>query len=91
MKTFAACFGTALLLAAALPSLASEFNKEEAKKLFEEKCSPCHTLERTLSLTKNREGWERTVKRMWKKGGSGISVEESKIITEYLVLTQGDK
>lgn len=91
MRIYPAFFSIALVLAFSTPSLAEGFNKEQAKKLLEEKCSACHTLERTLERNKTKEGWESTVNRMRKKGGSGISEEEAKIITEYLALTQGTK
>lgn len=56
---------------------------EEGKKLFEEKCDKCHSLERALSKTKDLDAWKRTTKRMSKYTDS-IMLNEAGKIAEYL-------
>lgn len=73
-----------------LPCRASEEKgAEDAKALFESKCSVCHSTERPKGKKKDREGWEKTVNRMIKTNRAPITEEESKIITDYLVQNYG--
>jgi hypothetical protein len=60
----------------------------DAKTLFEKKCSVCHSADRAKSLMKTNEEWTKTVTRMKNKTGN-ISVEEAKIIIDYLTKTYG--
>jgi len=56
----------------------------DAKALFEKKCSVCHNLEKSTSKKKAPVEWEKTVKRMIESRGAKITDEEAKIITDYL-------
>jgi nitrate/TMAO reductase-like tetraheme cytochrome c subunit len=60
----------------------------DAKVLFEKKCSICHSADRAKSAKKTNEEWANTVTRMKNKTGN-ISVEEVKIIVDYLTKTYG--
>jgi len=59
----------------------------EPKSLFEKRCTKCHTLDRTY---KNETAgyWTSTVQRMKSKMFSGVSGEDAKIITQYLIDTR---
>jgi hypothetical protein len=59
----------------------------EPKVLFENRCSKCHSLDKTNRL-ESKEFWETTVKKMKNKLFSGISDEEAGIITTYLINTK---
>ena len=61
----------------------------DPKALFEKRCSRCHSLDRT-EQNKTEDYWKATVERMKKKFFSGISDEEAKIITDYLIKTKTD-
>ena len=60
----------------------------DTKALFEKKCSACHSADRAKSAKKTNEEWAKTVTRMKNKTGN-ISVEEAKIIIDYLTKTYG--
>ncbi len=71
-------------------ALASGHGKEiNAEKLFESRCSVCHSIDRPKSKTKTKEGWEATVVRMQNKSSGLISDKEASIISEYLAETYG--
>jgi len=54
-------------------------------KLFVTRCSKCHTVARAInSEFVLAEEWERYVKRMMRKPGSGISAKDGKEIYEFL-------
>jgi cytochrome c2 len=38
------------------------------RALFEKKCDPCHSLERSLNVREDRAGWESVIRRMIVKG-----------------------
>jgi hypothetical protein len=59
----------------------------EPKALFEKRCSKCHTLDRT-NKNESAEYWTATAKKMKSKIFSGISDEDVKIITDYLLQTR---
>ena len=61
----------------------------DAKSLFEQKCSRCHTIERPKSKLKSRAEWEATVMRMKNVNGCPITDEEAKIIIQYLAENYG--
>ncbi len=69
-------------------AIASE-DMDPAKALFEEKCSACHTTEKPLGKTKDKDGWTATVKRMQEKKPGHISDEEAAKIIDYLTKTRG--
>ncbi len=54
-------------------------------ELFSKRCSRCHTLARPINVTMAPTEWERYVKRMMRKPGSGIKPQEAKQIWEFLV------
>ncbi len=60
------------------------------KSLFEKKCSICHSIERPMSITKTKEGWEATVMRMKDENDAPISNEEARIIIDYLAENYGN-
>ena len=53
-------------------------------KVFQDKCSQCHTLARPINAPYKDEDWSRYVKRMMRKPGSNISSEEGKKIYLFL-------
>lgn len=57
-----------------------------AKSLFETKCSVCHGLERSLSVSKSPEQWEATVIRMGSKGADLLAESDVSAIAAYLSL-----
>jgi hypothetical protein len=57
-------------------------DKQVGYKVFREKCSNCHTINRVLSS--GSEEWAATVRQMARKQGSGVSPDASKKITEFL-------
>ncbi len=61
----------------------------DAKSLFEEKCSICHSSERPKSKRKTYDEWEATVTRMKDVNGCPITDEEAKIIIDYLAKHYG--
>lgn len=54
--------------------------------LFEERCSMCHSLDRSTSAQKTLDEWEQTVTRMVGKGAQLDSAEQTMVI-EYLAAT----
>ncbi len=59
-------------------------SEQEGKELFEKKCDKCHSLERPLKMTKDLDGWIRTVQRMAGYISGLISDDEVQKIAEYL-------
>ena len=51
---------------------------QEGKELFEAKCGSCHSLERSLRITKGLMAWKRTIKRMdsYTRGRTSETEEE---------------
>jgi cytochrome c5 len=62
---------------------------EDAKALFEKRCSLCHSTSRALGKTKIAKEWRQTVTRMQGYAGGRISDEEAKIIIEYMTEIRG--
>ena len=56
----------------------------KAKAVFERACGTCHSLDRPLSKTFDRAGWEKTVERMHANGAQ-VSVEEQAQVVAYLL------
>ncbi|MDD5774109.1 MAG: multiheme c-type cytochrome [bacterium] len=73
-----------VLLLLSFCCLSFVFGEDEGKRIFEEKCDKCHSLDRALSLTKDESAWRRTVERMAKKIEGIISGEDVEKITKYL-------
>ncbi len=63
--------------------------KEKGEELFEKKCGICHPLSRALSKSKDREGWEKTVRRMKEVNGCPITDEEAEAVVGYLAKERG--
>jgi len=66
----------------------SKYPKEiqENYKIFEKTCSKCHSLARPINSNYALpDEWERYIKRMKRKPGSGISSSNAKAIYEFLV------
>lgn len=55
----------------------------QGKELAAQRCSSCHTLERTVQLRKSRDGWETIVYDMVGRGAP-IFLDEAKEIIVYL-------
>jgi cytochrome c5 len=66
------------------PGLASLEGLAKAKQVFEQTCGVCHGLERPLSKTFDRAGWEKTVERMHDNGAEA-SAEERALVVSYLL------
>lgn len=60
----------------------------EGQRLFEKRCSRCHTVETPLGKRKDREGWKRTVWAMRKRGAELTDAEAQKVV-DYLVRVRG--
>jgi cytochrome c5 len=66
----------------------SKYPKEmqENYKIFDKACSKCHSLARPINSNYALpDEWERYIKRMKRKPGSGIGSKEAKAIYEFLV------
>ena len=58
---------------------------QDSYKVFNAKCGKCHTPARAINCEFALEDeWERYVKRMMRKPGSGISADDGKAIYEFL-------
>lgn len=62
---------------------------KDAQKLFESRCSLCHSIDRPGSKKKTREEWEATVMRMKNVNGAPVTDEEAKVIIDYLAEKYG--
>lgn len=67
----------------------AEEAKVDAKALFENKCSQCHSTDRPKSKKKTEKEWESTAMRMKNQNGGKVTDEEAKIIIGYLTATYG--
>jgi mono/diheme cytochrome c family protein len=74
--------GSPVAAQAAAPSPVE--NMTSAKALFERSCGVCHGLERPLSKTFDRAGWEKTVERMHDTGAE-VNKDERAQIVAYLL------
>lgn len=72
-----------------IPLSVTNAAENDAKGLFEKRCSICHATSRPLGKTKSAEEWRQTVIRMKGYAGGKISDEEAEIIIEYLSETRG--
>jgi hypothetical protein len=62
--------------------------QQKAYKVFSDKCAKCHTIARPINTSMTKPEWERYVKRMMHKPGSGISDSQGKTIFEFLAYDQ---
>ncbi len=58
---------------------------QENYKLFEQKCSRCHTLARAINSEFVGEEWRRYVYKMMRKPGSGLTPKTSEPIIKFLI------
>ncbi len=65
--------------------------QQSAYKVFNTKCSKCHTIARPINTSMKRDEWERYVKRMMHKPNSGISDAQGKEIFEFLIYDQTER
>ena len=79
--------GLMLLLILLVAAFAcTEFRQpEEQNAPFANRCSTCHSLERSLALTKEPFSWRGTVERMADKKPESISLQQQREIIGYLV------
>ncbi len=78
-KTFEADKGDESIDVSSYPEL-----MQKNYDVFFKKCSKCHTLARPINTDFTLEKWERYVKRMMRKPGSGITKSTGKKIYEFL-------
>lgn len=60
----------------------------DAKALFENKCSACHSTDRPKSKNKTASEWADTVERM-REHGCAVNDAQAKIIVDYLAKNYG--
>jgi cytochrome c5 len=65
--------------------------QQKAYKVFNDKCSKCHTIARPINTTMTKDEWSRYVKRMMHKPNSGISDSQGKEIFEFLAYDQQNR
>ncbi len=68
------------LLASYAPEARDTYNR-----IFSQRCSKCHTLARPINTDLAPTEWQKYIKKMMRKPGSGISVADGKKVWEYLV------
>ncbi len=54
-------------------------------KLFEQKCSRCHTLARAINSELTGEAWRKYVYKMMRKPGSGLTSKTAEPIIKFLI------
>jgi len=62
---------------------------EQAKVLFETKCSTCHKVDKATSQKKSATDWNKTVMRMKNVRGAAVTDEEARTIIDYLAKFYG--
>jgi mono/diheme cytochrome c family protein len=92
MKKIATCISGIMFLALSgiqpCGAVETKADANDAKALFEKKCSACHTFNKAISKKKTPAEWEKTVKGMIVKGAK-ITEEEARAITDYLAKNYG--
>ena len=58
---------------------------QENYKLFEQKCSRCHTLARPINSEFTGEAWRKYVYKMMRKPGSGLTPKTTEPIIKFLI------
>jgi hypothetical protein len=81
--------GIILLVVSGMSAYSDDRSKVDAKALFEQICSMCHSIDRPKSEKKTRNEWESTVMRMKNVHGCPIRDEEARIIIDYLSRNYG--
>jgi hypothetical protein len=65
---------------------------QDAYRVFEFRCSRCHTLARPLNARiDDPEHWVRYVRRMRRQSGSGIDAENGEVILKFLLYYHREK
>jgi nitrate/TMAO reductase-like tetraheme cytochrome c subunit len=59
-------------------------SQKESKKLYEEKCIQCHSLEKSLSENKSLAEWKRVIETMARYSDGAISKKDVEKIAKYL-------
>ena len=93
MKIIAMCISGIMFLAMSVAqpcgAVETKADANDAKAIFEKKCSVCHNLEKSTSKTKAPAECEKTVKRMIESRGAKITDEEAKVIIDYMAKNYG--
>ena len=79
-KIYLADKGTNFIDVSAYPS-----EMQENYKLFEQKCSRCHTLARPINSEFTGEAWRKYVYKMMRKPGSGLTPKTAEPIIQFLI------
>ncbi len=83
-KVFTQDKGPATIDARVIASYSKEA-KDTYTNVFSHRCSKCHTLARPINSEKSPSEWQKYVKTMMRKPGSGISVDDGKRVWKFLV------
>ncbi len=67
-----------------LNAMFAQEGQADHDKLFNDKCSQCHSLKRVEKRRMSAQDWEKTVQSMKKKKKSNITDEDAKVIVTYL-------
>jgi mono/diheme cytochrome c family protein len=71
------------------PDLKKNIGLQEGMALFAEKCSDCHELDRALTLFKDPELWDQTIKRMqYYSKGAITDLEANELVDFHVTLQQ---
>ncbi len=77
------------VLMIALPALVSAVSDDEAKALFDEKCTICHSSTNATDLRETPDGWREHVMRMKNDNGCDITDTQAETIINYLIRHYG--
>lgn len=90
-KILSAAVAMTFAAVAVVAAQASDAPADKAKALFEAKCSVCHPAAKPLGVSKDKAGWEATVKRMQAKKPGNFNDDEAKVIADYLTAARPAK
>jgi len=89
MKRIGAYFlAMVFLITSAVLAQNVQKDQMDAKALFENKCSACHSTDRPKSKNKTASEWADTVERM-RGHGCAVNDAQAKIIVDYLAKNYG--
>lgn len=61
-------------------------DKQQAYKLFEERCAKCHTLARSVNANLfGEDAWKPVINTMATRAGSDVKPEEEKVLLDFVV------
>lgn len=89
MKRLSVYLVTILFLAVSVITVYGGEEGGNAKALFEQKCSVCHSIDRPKSKKKSKEGWGATVTRMKNINRAPVTEEEAQMIINFLAQHYG--